>query len=302
MRSLWVGLFVLCLLPASSFAQKREFVELQRDVAALQDQVRNLDRSSSENMGKVTALLQQAIDNIAKLNTTVAVLDAAMRDRDKSVAAPVANVGAKVDQMASGFEAMRVSVDDMNSRLGKLQQNMVDLQNTIKVIQAPPALPAPSSPGGGPGAAAAGQSCPNSDTLYSSAMSDKNGGKDDLALQEFNDYLTCYGSTVMAPNAQYYIGEVLYNRKDYENGLKAFDMVLERYPENNKTLDAMYMKGRTLVQLNEKTKGAEEFRAVYAKSPRSELGLKAKAQLTSMGLSTNSSTSKRAPVRKKTAR
>jgi TolA-binding protein len=301
MRSFWVGLFVLCLLPASSFAQKREFVELQRDVATLQDQVQKLDRSSSENMGKVTALLQQALDNIAKLNTTVALLDAAMRERDKSVAAPVASVGAKVDQMASGFEGMRVSVDDMNSRLGKLQQNMVDLQNTIKVIQAPPALPAPSGPGGSPGAAA-GQACPNSDTLYSGAMSDKNGGKDDLALQEFNDYLTCYGSTVMAPNAQYYIGEVLYNRKDYENALKAFDMVLERYPENNKTLDAMYMKGRTLVQLGEKTKGAEEFRAVYNKSSRSELGLKAKAQLTNMGLSTNSSASKRAPARKKAAR
>ena len=301
MRSFWVGLFVLCLLPVFSFAQKREFVELQRDVATLQDQVRNLDRTSSENMGKVTALLQQAIDNIVKLNTTVAVLDAAMRDRDKSVAAPVANVGAKVDQMASGFEAMRVSVDDMNSRLGKLQQNMVDLQNTIKVIQAPPALPPPSGPGGSPGAAA-GQSCPNSNTLYSSAMSDKNGGKDDLALQEFNDYLTCYGSTVMAPNAQYYIGEVLYNRTDYENALKAFDMVLERYPENNKTLDAMYMKGRTLVQMGEKTKGAEEFRAVYSQAPRSELGLKAKAQLSNMGLSTSSSASKRAPVRKKSAK
>jgi TolA-binding protein len=106
----------------------------------------------------------------------------------------------------------------------------------------------------------------------------------------------------MAPNAQYYIGEVLYNRKDYDNALKAFDMVLERYPANNKTLDAMFMKGRTLVQSGEKTKGAEEFRAVYAKSPRSEVGLKAKDQLTNMGLSTNSSTSKRAPVRKKTAR
>lgn len=282
MRSLRIGLFVLCLAPGLSFGQKREYVELQRDVAALQDQVRALASSNSENMGRMQALLQQALDNINKLNTSVAVLDAAMRDRDKTIAAPVSNVGVKVDQMSSEFQAMRVTMDDMSARLGKLQQNMVDLNNTIKVIQAPPALPS-GGPGVGPGSAA--NNAPPADTLYSSALRDKNGGNDEVALQEFSDYLKFYGNTEMAPNAQYYVGEILYNHKDYQNALQAFDAVLERYPDNNKTLDAMYMKGRALVQMGDRTAGADEFRAVYAKSPRSELAAKAKAQLQSMGLS-----------------
>jgi TolA-binding protein len=296
MRSVRIGLLVLCLVPGLSFAQKREFVELQRDVATLQDQVRNLATSNSENMGRLTALLQQALDNINKLNTTVAVLDAAMRDRDKTIAAPVTSVGAKVDQMTNEFQAMRVTMDDMSSRLGKLQQNMVDLQNTIKVIQAPPAPPSGGPGGVGPGSAAG--SAPPADNLYSSAMRDKNGGNDEVALQEFNDYLKFYGNTEMAPNAQYYVGEILYNRKDYQNALQAFDTVLERYPDNNKTLDAMYMKGRALVQMGERSAGADEFRAVYNKSPRSELAAKAKAQLASMGLSVNPPAGKR-PVPKK---
>jgi TolA-binding protein len=293
MRLLRVGVVILSLMPAASFAQKREYVELQRDVAALQDQVRGLERSTSENMGRLTALLQQAIDSINKVNTSVAVLDAAMRDRDKTVAAPVAAVGAKVDQMANEFQGMRVTIDDLNSRLGKLQQNLVDLNNTIKVIQAPPTAPPPSGTGAGPGGSAA--ACPTADTLYSNAMRDKNGGSDDIALQEFNDYLKCYSNTEMAPNAQYYIGEIFFNRKDYANALQAFDTVLERFQDNNKTLDAMYMKGRTLVQMDQRTKGADEFRAVYLKAPRSELGAKAKAQLASMGLSVNPPT----PARRK---
>jgi TolA-binding protein len=297
MRSLRVGLFVLFLVPALSFAQKREFVELQRDVAALQDQVRGLERSNSENMGRLTALLQQAIDSINKLNTNVAVLDAAMRDRDKTLAAPVTAVGAKVDSMSSEFQAMRVTMDDMSSRLGKLQQNMVDLNNTIKVIQAPPALPPAGGPGGAPGGSA--QACTNAETLYANAMRDKNGGLDEVALQEFNDYLRCYGNTEMAPNAQYYIGEVYYNRKSYDDAVKAFDMVLERYQDNNKTLDAMYMKGRTLVQMGERNKGADEFRAVYNRSPRSELAAKAKAQLANMGLSVNPPAGKRSASKKR---
>jgi TolA-binding protein len=286
------------LIPGLSFAQKREFVELQRDVAALQDQVRSLERSNSENMGRLTGLLQQSIDSINKVSTSIALLDAAVRERDKSVVAPVANLGAKVDQMSNDFQAVRVSIDDLSSRLGKLQQNLVDLNQTIRVIQAPPS--APSGGGAGPGSASmGGGSGASAETLYSNAMRDKNGGQAELALQGFNEYLARFGNTEMAPNAQYYVGEIFYNNKDYENALKAFDLVLEHYSENNKTLDSMYMKGRTLVQMGERTKGADEFRAVYNKAPRSELAAKAKAQLAGMGLSLNAPASKRPAARKK---
>lgn len=284
MRFLRVGLFVLFLIPGFALAQKREYVELQRDIATLQDQVRTLQQSQSENIGRISALLQQAIDSINKVNTTVAVLDAAVRDRDKNVAGPLASVGAKVDSMASEFQAMRISIDDLSSRLGKLQQGLIDLNNTVKVISAPPTPPAMTQ--GAPGSAAGGPPAGvTAEALYANAMRDKDSGSYDMSLQEFGDYLKYYGGSEMAPNAQYYVGEIFYNRKDYDNALKAFDLVLERYSDNNKTLDAMYMKGRTLFQTGERTKAADEFRAVYNKSPRSEIGAKAKAQLANMGLS-----------------
>jgi tol-pal system protein YbgF len=298
MRTLRFAVIVAAavLLPSLGWAQKREFVELQRDVASLQDQVRALQTSQSENMGRMQALLQQALDSISKVNTTVAVLDAAIRDRDKSLAAPVAGVSTRVDSMANELQALRVSVDDLSGRMSKLQQGLVDLNNTIKVIQAPPTPPAPVP--GTPGASAGPPAGTSAEALYSNAMRDKDAGNYDVAGQEFNDYLKYFGSTDLAPNAQYYIGEIYYNQKNYDDALKAFDSVLERYSENNKTLDAMYMKGRALFQLGEKTKAAQEFREVYNRAPRSELGGKAKAQLAAMGLSTAST----APPRKSAAK
>jgi TolA-binding protein len=186
-------------------------------------------------------------------------------------------------------------MDDLTSRLGKMQQGLVDLNNTIKVIQAPPSLP-PAGGAGSPGAAEG--NAPSAASLYANAMRDKMSGSDDIALQEFNDYVKYYGNTDTAPNAQYYIGEIFYNRKDYDNALKAFDMVLERYPENNKTLDATYMKGRTLVQMGERTKGADEFRAVCKKAPQSELATKAAAQLKAMGLTVNAPAKRSASSRR----
>ena len=287
MRSLPLGLLVLSLVPGLAFAQKRDLIDLQRDVAALQDQVRSLQQSDSENMGKIMGLLQQAIDTINKVNTNIALLD-------KSMASPVASVGAKVDSMAGEFQAMRVSLDDVSSKLGKLQQGLIDLNNTVKVISAPPAPPAPAG-GGATGAAGGPPPGVTSESLYSNAMRDKDSGNYDIAQQEYMDYLKFYSTSEMAPNAQYYVGEIYYTRKDYENALQAFDAVLERFPDNNKTLDAMYMKGRTLFQMGERTKAANEYRAVYARNPRSDLAAKAKAQLASMGLTVSGA----APRKKK---
>ncbi len=290
-------LTVVLISPVLCFGQKQEIRELQRDVAMLQDQMRSLERSFNEKVGSMTTLIQQNIDSVNKLNTSMAVLDSALRDREKNLAGPITNAGSKVDQMTSEFQALRVTVEDMNGRLGKLERSLVDLGNTMKVMQAPATQPPPPTSGPGGGSATA---CPpqglTADSLYANAWRDKSGGNDDVALQEFSDYLKCYSTTSSAPNAQYYIGEINYNRRQYDAALQAFDAVLERFPENNKTLDAMYMKGRTLVMMGEKTKGADEFRAVIRRSPSSELATKAKAQLANLGLS--AAPAKKAPPRR----
>src|SRR5258708_5838621 len=69
-------LSVLLLIPGFAFAQKREIVELQRDVATMQDQVRTLQRSIDEKMSALTVLVQQSLESSNNANKAVAVLEA----------------------------------------------------------------------------------------------------------------------------------------------------------------------------------------------------------------------------------
>lgn len=110
-------------------------------------------------------------------------------------------------------------------------------------------------------------------------------GNSDLALKGFNEYLSWFGSTDAAPEAQYYIGEILYAQKKFEEALQAFDKVLEAYPRNPKTLDAHFMKGRALVRLGQRNEGAAEFREIIRISPKSDLATRSRAELKSLGLS-----------------
>ena len=72
-------------------------------------------------------------------------------------------------------------------------------------------------------------------------------------------------------------------------------MVLEKYPDNNKTPDALYMKGATLVKMGKRTQGKQEFCELVKRFPSNDLSGKARSQVKALGLTCGPAT----PVRKK---
>src|ERR1700692_672958 len=147
--------FYLCcfgflLIPSVVFGANKDIVELQRDLATLQDQVRTLQSSTDQKLAGITVLLQQTLDASNGAKSAVAVLDARINDKLEkqgiSVVQPVAVISAKVDQMSNDFGGMKDSLNDVVSRMGKLEQKLVELNNTIRTIQAPPPAPSPTGP------------------------------------------------------------------------------------------------------------------------------------------------------------
>ncbi len=281
MRSLLCG-FSFLLIPSFVFGANKDIVELQRDLATLQDQVRTLQSSTDQKLSAITVLLQQTLEAANGANRAVAVLDARINDKLEkqavSVGQPIAVTSAKVDQMSNDFGGMKDALNDLVSRIGKLDQRLVELNNTVRTIQAPPPAPTPTSPTAGNGAPPMPP-----DTLYETAFRDKMGGKPDMALKEFGDYVTLYHDTDKAPSAQFWIGQIFFEQRDFPNAVKAFDQVLEQFPPNNKTPEAMLKKGQALVLMDKRTDGATEFRQILTKFPRSEIAPKACSELKALG-------------------
>ncbi|HWB86823.1 MAG TPA: tetratricopeptide repeat protein [Bryobacteraceae bacterium] len=284
---------MLCVAPAASFAASREIQELQRDVGLLQEQVKALQRSQDQSLAALTTLVQQALDAANKANTSVAVIQSSitqnLRDQEGKVVAPVVNIGQRMDQMSNDFRTLQQSVADLTGLINRMQAQLNDVSTAVKTMQAPAAPPPPAGSPSGPGAsltpgAASGPPPMSASDLYTNAYRDRAGGKADLALQEFSDYLKWYGNTDLAPNAQYYIGDIHFTQGRYDDALREFDLVLEKYPDNNKTADALYMKGMTLLKLQRKTDGASEFKQLISRFPTNDLSKKACHELTTLGL------------------
>jgi tol-pal system protein YbgF len=290
-----------------TFGASKEIVELQRDVAMLQDQVQKMQSALNEKLTTIQTLVQATSDNVKVTDRAVAVMqdrfNDALKQQQQQVSGPVLSVTQKLDQMSEDFRAVRESVLDMNTRMGKLDAKMADLQNLINTIKAPaPPPPGALSPNGAPGATEAQAGPPpglSAETAYTNGYRDYLGGKYDLAMQEFTDYLKYFSNTQFASNAQFYIGDLYYKRQDYPNALQAFDNVLERFPDGSKTADAHYMKGVVLMALGRNDSAAREFRDVYSSYPETDLAAKAKARLKDLGLSVGaSSTAKKSTKRR----
>ena len=283
--------------PRPVLAVAREIIELQRDVTSLLQGQKDLHTQITQDHTVQKTLIEQASDNVNKLNGTMSGLQ-------KSVQDVQANSGTRLDTMSTQVQGLSDNLEEIKSRLGKLNQQLVDLQNSVQSIDArlsggapmspggsPNSLPAssPSGPSGGSLAPSAGPA-PSADTLYSNGLRDITSGKYDLARSEFQDYLRYYGDTDLASNAQFYLGEIAYSQKKYDDAVQEYDKVLTNYPKSFKLAPARLKKGMALIELGQKNAGIKELREVVKRYPGTEEERRARARLKDMGVAVTATT------------
>jgi TolA-binding protein len=285
MRLIHAVTIAILLTPGASFAASKEQQEMQRDIAQLQDQVRTLQSGFDKSMASLQTLVQQALDAASRANTNVSVLNASVvqtlaRELSDRLT-PIAGVGVKVDNLNNDVSEMRNSVADLTTQINRLQQQLTDINNAIKVMQAPPAAPPPSA-SGVPGSSAPP---PPAAALWSTAMNDYSSGKSDLAISGLTLFLQAYPNDPNAPTAQMYIGSIHAAQGKSDQAVHDFDAVIEQYPDNKETPNAYFMKGMALKQSSHLNDAAVEFRALIKKYPGSDQAKQASEQLRQMGLS-----------------
>ena len=271
-------------------AASKEMIELQRDVAQLQEQLRLLQQSFDSKIAEIQVLARQAAEGSNRNQTTMNDLQrgiqAGTADLGKQVAQPIAAMNSRIDGLSTDMQAMQNSIADQNAKMAKIQQQLVDLLNAVKTMQAPaPPPPATDVSGAGvpPGSATVAAGPPASATqLWANAKRDMDGANTDLALVEFADYVKWYRDSDLAPNAQFNIGSIHFFQKKYDLAVQDFDQLLEAFPIGPKTPDAHYMKGRALVELGQRADAVKEFKVCSSQFPSSLVAPKCRTSLGAM--------------------
>jgi tol-pal system protein YbgF len=203
-------------------------------------------------------------------------------------------------------QGLQDNVQEVQARVGKLVQQMTDMQSLLQSIDAkvsnnaPPSGAAPGTPttpgapptgtAGGPTSslppgtpAPSGMPGISADTLYQNALRDITSGKYDLARQEFSDYIKNFPTNDLASNAQFYLGEIFYAQNDFSNAIASYDTVLTNYPRSFKLASSLYKKGTAELELGLKASAVRDLREVERRFPGSDEARRAQAKLREIG-------------------
>ena len=327
MRIRWVVLSVVAmfcgalggaiLAPQPAGAVSREMIELQQTVNQLLQGQTDLRSDVDSNNATLKTLIQQSLDSVSKLNSQMDALQKTVQDS-------TANNGSRLDTVTQQTQGLSDNVQDIQARVGKLSQQLTDMQNLLQSIDAKvsgagggapggaqaapgaPGAPDQNAPGGtqppggvpntmnqqpnAPGPGGAGNMPPiSADTLYQNALRDYTSGNYTLARQEFSDYIKFFPTNDLASNSQFYLGEIAYQQNDFKGAIAAYEQVLMEYPHSFKLAASLLKKGMAELELGERTSGIRDLRAVVSRFPGSDESRRAAAKLHEIGATTSHS-------------
>jgi len=280
--SLLVIAVALVSLPAA--AQKREVIELTKEVELLRQEVKDLRQTVERDNAVTKSLVEQALDAVNRMKTTVTEAEQSMRQSQT-------DTNTRVDSLATQVQSLRDAMDELSARLAMVSQQLAQTQGVLETVDsrlagssgAPPVAGPVSGGGNPPLTKPASPPPPAPQSLYDNALRDLNTGKYDLARQQFQDYLQYYSRTALAGNAQFHIGETYYRQSEFKRAIAEYDKVSQNYPDSNKVAASLLKKGYAQLELNQREEGIRTLRSLVEKYPRSDESEWARRRLKSLG-------------------
>jgi tol-pal system protein YbgF len=249
----------------------KEIIQLQTQVQQLQEQMTAMNQSFNERMGIMKNLVEQNTDAANKTTAAITALQATLQKQQGDAAG-------HVDQLSGQIQALNDTLDELKVRLAKVSKQLEDMQSAQQSIAAQQQATQAQ--------AQAQAQAPPPDVLYANALRDYNGGKNDLASQEFSDYVKFYPNTDLAGNSYFYLAELQFRAGNYQQAVPNYDQVLQNFPSGSKAAAAQLKKGFALIEMGQKDDGVQELRHLIQRYPKTNEAVQARERLKKLGVST----------------
>jgi len=260
----------LCLASLPAHAASKEIIQLQTQVQQLQEQMTAMKTSFDERMGVMKNLVEANTDATNKTTAAITTLQ-------NSLTKQQGDASGHVDQLSGQIQALNDTLDELKVRLAKVSKQLEDMQSAQQSMAAQQQATQAQ--------AQAQSQAPPPDVLYANALRDYNGGKNDLASQEFTDYLKFYPNTDLAGNAYFYLAELQFRAGNYQQAVGNYDQVLQNFPGGNKAASAQLKKGFALIEMGQKDNGVQELRHLIQRYPKTSEAVQARDRLRKLGVS-----------------
>ncbi len=118
------------------------------------------------------------------------------------------------------------------------------------------------------------------EAAYSAAYKTFKEGQYDGARVQFQRFLKLFPDTEYSDNAQFWIGECYFFKKDYEKAILEYQKVIKNYSQGNKVSYALLKQGQSFLKLGDKSSAQLLLQQVIKDYPNTNQAKIARAQLT----------------------
>lgn len=232
-----IASFLLALVILSGCASRREIVKLKNQADFLEQSNKRLERQTA----LLDSLIREEMELTNRLRADLASTLTGMDERMEIVESKLEDLGDRFPELSRKMEQVKREI--------ATKQDTATVSDTTTLINV------------------------DAKQLYDAAYLDLTKGNYDLAITGFTNYLKYFPETEQAANAQYWLGECYYQKKNYTRAAIEFHKVLETYSTGTKVPSALYKLGLSLLELksNQANKYFEELVNNYPNTQEAKL-------------------------------
>ncbi len=213
----------------------------------------------------------------AALKSVVEALSTGATEQQDSLRKTFADSKIVLERVQQDMSILSERVDETNSRLGGLREDLVTLRQNREPLVLPATESVPTEAGSTSGQARPGATPvpppvvtapPGYVDIYNEARNDYTQGRYPLAIAGFKDVLDLDKKGDLADNAHYWMGESYLAQRQHDLALGAFDKIIRDYPQSNKRPDAYLKKAMTLEEMGRRSEANVMYELVIEQFPR----------------------------------
>jgi tol-pal system protein YbgF len=245
-----------------------EMKKLQADLLLRLDTLQSEIRILSTGVEEYKEFLKKPSREIDRMKEDVEVRLRILEEKekvfeDKNISHEERTKG--LEERIKGFEGQMKGLEE---RLKGLDQKIASKPLEVeKPIPAKEPLPEAKGISAGPG------------DFYKDAYETFQRGHFEGARRKFEAFLKQYPNTELSDNAQFWIGETYYLKKDYEKAILEYEKAIVKYPEGDKIPAALLKQALAFLELGDKTNARNLLKRVVERYPHSDQAEIAKKKL-----------------------
>ena len=264
--------------------------DLQKEVSALKTDTQRLQSNQSdlllrvENLQSEQKILSSGFDEykefskrpakeIDRVREDTSVRLRMLEEREKALEAKNKAMEDRARQLEKQIEE---NLRAMEGKIDRVATKQVELEKTAAAAEAERSAAAKAQP---PPVETKGPSTTGAGDLYRDAYETFQKGDLEGSRRKFEAFLKQYPNTDLSDNAQFWIGETYYLKRDYEKAILEYEKAVTKYPEGDKIPSALFKQALAFAELGDKSNARTLLRRVIERYPQSEQADMAKKRL-----------------------